>query len=237
MALGRVTPPQAIGATGGGGPRQEQRVRSLAVSTEVWVQLVGYLGSALVIASLAQKSILRLRFIGLGGSATFLVYSLLIAAYPIAIVNLIAGAIHAYYLRQLIARPEEVFSTLEVRPDAFYLQRFLEFHAADIARFQPEFRHQLGGNMKTVFILRDMVPAGLVVCRADGDAFKIVLDYAIPEYRDFKLGRYVFSRNSGIFESGARLWSPASTPDHATYLQRMGFRQTGEDRFELEVGA
>jgi hypothetical protein len=229
MALGRFTTLERTDGRGAGrGP-----VRSLAM----WVQLIGYLGSALVIASLAQKSILRLRFIGLGGSITFLVYSLLIAAYPIAIVNAVAAMIHVYYLRRLISKPESVFSTLEVRPDAFYLQRFLEFHAADIARFQPEFRHQLGDNMHPVFILRDMVPAGLVVWRADGDRIKIVLDYAIPEYRDFKLGGYVFSSKSGIFSTGARLWSPASTPAHAAYLQRMGFTRATEDRFELQVGA
>jgi hypothetical protein len=202
---------------------------------DLWVELIGYGGSALVIASLAQKSILRLRFIGLGGSALFFVYSLLIAAYPIAIVNVIAGGIHSYYLRKLISRPETVFATLEVLPDSRYLQRFLEFHAADIARFQPEFRHQLGDNMKPVFLLRDMVPAGLLVYRDDDDGIKIVLDYAIPAYRDFKLGRYVFTEKCGVFEPGTRVWSFATSPDHAKYLERMGFHETTKDRFELTL--
>jgi hypothetical protein len=200
---------------------------------DLWVELIGYGGSALVIASLAQKSILRLRVIGLAGSATFFVYSLLIEAYPIAIVNVIAGAIHSYYLRQLISRPEAVFATLEVLPDSRYLKRFLEFHATDIARYQPEFRHELGDNMRAVFLLRDMVPAGLLVYRDDDEGIKIVLDYAIPAYRDFKLGRYVFSAKCGVFEPGTRLWSLAASPDHAAYLARMGFRETTTDRFEL----
>ena len=204
---------------------------------EWWIEGIGYLGSALVIASLAQKSILRLRLIGLGGSTTFFAYSLLIEAYPIAVVNVIAGTIHVYYLRKLILRPEEVFSTLGVRPNSLYLQRFLEFHSDDIARFQPEFRHDLPDHMFTVLLLRDMVPAGLVVFRADGDQFKIVLDYAIPEYRDFKLGRYLFSEKSGVFAAGSMLWSPASTPEHAAYLQRMGFSRTADDRFEVTIGA
>jgi len=202
---------------------------------EWWIQAVGYFGSALVIASLAQKSILRLRFIGLAGSAAFLVYSVLIEAYPIAVVNVIAGTIHIYYLRKLISRPEEVFSALDVRPNSLYLQRFLEFHSDDIARFQPEFRHDLPEHMRAVLLLRDMVPAGLVVCREDGDAVKIVLDYAIPAYRDFKLGKFLFSSKSAVFEPGTLLWSPASTDAHASYLGRMGFRETADDRFELEV--
>jgi len=200
-----------------------------------WVQAIGYLGSAFVIASLAQKSILRLRFIGLAGSTTFFAYSLFIEAYPIAIVNIVAGVIHIYYLRLLIRTPEAVFDTLEVRADSQYLEAFLTFHQRDIARYQPEFRHELGDNMKIVFILRDMVPAGVLICREDGDAFKIVLDYAIPQYRDFKLGRYLFSEKSGVFSSGTRLWSFASTPEHAAYLQRMGFAAAGDDRYQLEL--
>ncbi len=80
-----------------------------------------------------------------------------------------------------------------------------------------------------------MVPAGLLVYRDDGGPLKVVLDYAIPEYRDFKLGRYVFSDKSGIFVPGTRLWSFATSPEHATYLEKMGFTETVDDRFELEL--
>lgn len=205
------------------------------MSGDFVVELVGYLGSALVIASLAQKSILRLRAIGLLGSISFLIYSLFIQAYPIAIVNVIAGSIHAYYLRQLVSRPEAIFSTLEVDRGSAYLQRFLEFHSGDIGRFQPEFRSELDERVSARFVLRDMIPAGLVVCRADGDAQKVVLDYAIPEYRDFKLGRYVFSGRSGFFSPGTTVWSPASNSEHAHYLEQMGFVEVSEDRFELVV--
>lgn len=201
----------------------------------LWVQLIGYLGSAFVILSLAQKSILRLRFIGLAGSATFFVYSILIEAYPIAVVNIVAGAIHIYYLRRLIRTPEAVFATLEVRLESRYLEAFLDFHATDITRYQPEFRHELSDNLTAVFILRDMVPAGLLIYRRDGEACKIVLDYAIPQYRDFRLGRFVFSRKSGVFEPGTDLWSFASSPDHAAYLERMGFAPGAEDRYHLTV--
>lgn len=201
----------------------------------LWVQLIGYLGSAFVILALAQRSILRLRFIGLAGSVTFFAYSLLIEAYPIAVVNVVAGGIHTYYLRRLIRTPEIVFATLEVGLDSRYLEAFLAFHGKDIARYQPEFRHELTENLTAVFILRDMVPAGLLIYRRDGEGCKIVLDYAIPQYRDFRLGRFVFSRKSGVFEPGTDLWSFASSADHAAYLERVGFTPGAEDRYHLTV--
>ena len=64
------------------------------------VEVVGYIGSGLVILSLLQKSILRLRTIGLVASLTFLIYSVSIEAYPIAVVNVVAASIHLYYLRK-----------------------------------------------------------------------------------------------------------------------------------------
>ena len=56
------------------------------------IEVIGYIGSGLVILSLLQKSILRLRTIGLVASLTFLVYSISIEAYPIAVVNVVAAA-------------------------------------------------------------------------------------------------------------------------------------------------
>ena len=198
------------------------------------VQLIGYLGSALVIASLAQKSILRLRLIGLGGSAVFFVYSILIEAYPVAVVNVIAAGLHLYYLVKITQRPQDVFSTLRVYPESRYLDRFLEFHAADIARFQPEFHYEPQEGQFAVFILRDMVPAGLLVCAGDeSDEVEVRLDYAIPQYRDFKLGRFVFSDASGVFDSGVPIWARATTPEHAQYLRRMGFEKTADERYSL----
>ena len=91
----------------------------------VAIEAVGYLASALIVLSITQKSILRLRLLGFAGGLTFLVYSLAIGAYPIAVVNVIAASIHAWYLRKLIRRKDEVFRVLHVLPESRYLLDFL----------------------------------------------------------------------------------------------------------------
>ncbi|NQV06152.1 YgjV family protein, partial [bacterium] len=50
-------------------------------------EILGYAASALVVLSLAMRSILRLRIIGLVGSVAFMVYGILIGSYPVAITN------------------------------------------------------------------------------------------------------------------------------------------------------
>lgn len=211
------------------------------MNTEVIVETVGYVASALIIVSITQKSILRLRLIGLAGGLTFLVYALIIGAYPIAAVNLVASAIHVWYLRKLISRKDEVFRILHVRPDSLYLAEFLDFYRGEIqGRYQPEFVYEPRPSSITAFVLRDMVPAGLLIGSVEPDgSFRVDLDFVIPQYRDFRIGHYVFSPDSALLAGIAptTVWAEASNSDHADYLRRIGFTQTGREggRFELHV--
>ena len=192
------------------------------------IEIVGYIGSALVILSLMQKSILRLRMIGFVASSTFLVYSIAITAYPIAVVNVVAASIHLYYLRKLLRRKSEVFTILRMRPESRYLAYFLDFYKDDIStRYQPDFVYEPGEDTLAVFLLRDMVPAGLLVGRTHGDSsFEILLDYVIPQYRDFKLAQWLYSEESGIFElTNCRCaWTRVTTPEQQEYFGKMGFQ-------------
>lgn len=189
-------------------------------------EVIGYVGSALIVVSLTRKSILKLRLFGLAGAAVFLVYSILIAAYPIAIVNVIIIAVHLFFLRELLSRKREYFRVLRVHKDSRYLAYFLEFHAAEIQRFQPDFSYQPGDDQIRAFILRDLVPAGIFIGRLGPDAsIEVLLDFVIPQYRDFKVGKFLYSPRSGVFADPRcdKAWSRPGTPAHTDYLRRMGY--------------
>jgi len=204
-----------------------------------WQEIVGYVASAAIIASLSMKSILRLRVIGLVGSVGFLVYGVLIDALPIVATNVVIISIHVYFLRKLLGR-NEVFEILRVKPGSLYLKRFLEFHADEIQRFQPGFEYSPRATILPIFILRDMVPAGLLIALPRGDnTVEIQLDYATPQYRDFKLGRFVYSEESEIFGHPICAWSEPWSELHTAYLSRMGFEPTereGHPALERPLG-
>ncbi|MEO1643805.1 MAG: hypothetical protein AAFR67_01365, partial [Chloroflexota bacterium] len=61
-------------------------------------EIVGYIASALVAVSLLMTSILRLRIINLIGAIVFVVYGVLIVAYPIVLTNAIIVCINVYQL-------------------------------------------------------------------------------------------------------------------------------------------
>ncbi len=206
-------------------------------------EIIGYVASALVVVSITQKSILRLRIIGLMGSATFLLYGLLINAFPIVLVNAAAALIHLYFLRRLVWHKAEVFSVLHVSAESRYLRYFLDFYNDDITtRYHPGFVYESSPDQFAAFILRDVVPAALFIGRNHDDgSVEVVVDYAIPQYRDFKMAPFLYSKDSGLFTDRGctHLWSVAGSEIQADYLSRVGFSPAPTDdmprRYALEL--
>jgi hypothetical protein len=201
------------------------------------LEIVGYVASVLVAISLMMSSILKLRVINLVGSLAFTVYGVLIHAYPVAVVNALIVLINIYYLRQMLGS-REFFKLLRVRPDSAYLRAFLDFHGADIGRFLPGFAHAPSQGQVTFFVLRDMVPAGLFIGEREGDgSLRVLLDYVIPQFRDFKTGRYVFRDQAPFFrEMGVReIVSSPGSRTHSDYLRRMGFAAGADGVYRLPV--
>jgi len=189
------------------------------------LEWLGYGASALVVISLMMSSIVKLRWYNLAGAALMSVYGLLIHAAPVALLNGFIVAIDIYYLAQVYFS-RDLFTILQPRPDSRYLERFLEFHREEISRVVPEFDGTVPENAMVFFVLRNMVPACLFVAEpAQEQTLVIRLDFVIPEYRDFKIGRFLFEEKRTFFPSCGftRLTATASNPVHARYLTRMGF--------------
>jgi GNAT superfamily N-acetyltransferase len=206
---------------------------------QLMYEVIGYAASALVAVSLMMSSILRLRLINLVGSAVFALYGVLIHAYPVAAMNGFIVLINLYYLYRM-RRSREFFRLLSVEPDSQYLRQFLSFYDREIRRFLPDFRYTPRPDDLTIFVLRDMVPAGLFIGRAEeGGRLCVTLDFVIPQYRDFKIGRYLFMEERDFFRSrGFReIESEPGNPQHAAYLRRMGFEPgaAADDRYRLPV--
>jgi hypothetical protein len=194
------------------------------------LEALGYLASALVAVSLMMRSIVRLRVINLVGAVCFAAYGALIGAYPVAVVNALIAGINVYFLFQM-TRAKEQFALAEVRPISDYLAQFLKFYAAEIKRFQPDFIHDPARAQHVFFILRDMVPAGLVIVepREAGSAW-ITLDFVTPAYRDFRVADFLFRQNVAAFRAHGieTLYSAPGNAPHEAYLRRMGFVTAGE---------
>ncbi len=195
-----------------------------------YIELIGYIASALIAISMMLSSILRLRLINLAGAAAFTVYGVLIGAIPVAILNGLIVLVNAHYLLRML-RAKEFFHLLSLRPDSDYLSYFLGFYAEDIRQMIPGFEQRAGENQLTLFILRDCTPAGVFIAAEEpGGVLRVVLDYAIPRYRDFKIGRFLFVEQADFFrQRGIReIVVAPRTADFGAYLIQVGFEPTGD---------
>jgi hypothetical protein len=191
-------------------------------------ELVGYLGSALVVTSLTMTSVVRLRLISLVGSATFFVYGLLIGSPPIIITNVAIAFINVWFLRKEFAGGSEHGIDLgvsHIRADSPFLHDFVIFHLEDIHEFQPDFAIPQGNDAVALLLTRDGLPAGLVMGRRAGTTLRIDLDYVLGLYRDSRLGHWLYGDGAEFFRADGytTLVSSASTDAHRKYVESVGF--------------
>lgn len=192
-----------------------------------WIEIIGYLASIIIMLAMLMSSIVRLRWINLLGSALFSIYGFAIDAIPVGIVNGFIVFINIYYLTKIYTK-KEYFKTLEIRRDNKYLLAFLDFHKRDIDKFFPNFEYKSGMNTFSFFILRNMAVSGIFLAREIApEVLYIGLDFAIPEYRDLKVGKYVYKQNIELFkDQGYKiLCTKSENKQFRKYLTKMGFSE------------
>ena len=189
-------------------------------------EIIGYLASLLVAISLMMSAIVKLRIINLLGSLTFTIYGVLIDAWPVALMNAFIVFVNIYYLVK-IYRDDQYFQLLRSTEESSYLDKFLEFYRDHIKTYQPEFSFEKSYNY-VVFVLSDMVPAGLVIGNLNDDGtLEMDLDFVIPSYRDFKIGRFLFEKNREELKQDGiqKIVTPIGNEDHNSYLEKVGFNR------------
>ena len=192
-----------------------------------WLQVVGWAGSALVVWSLLQTRILRLRLLNLAGSVVLTGFNIVIAVWPMVGLNLALAAINVVQLRRLLGdrHRDTAYTVIEVRPDDTFLRHVLDTHAADISRFTPGFAGPGPHDLAAVVLQGDRTIGVVVASDVGAGTAQVDLDYVVPEFRDFTPGEFVYRRSELFTRHGFhRVLAPAGMRDSQAYLERLGFR-------------
>lgn len=194
-----------------------------------WLSVIGWGGSALVVVSLLQTRILRLRVLNLIGCVVLIGFNTAIEVWPMVGMNAVLAVINGVHLwRLLLHRHDEAtYAVLEVGGSDAYLQHVLSMNAGDIARFHPDF--DLGRVSPYAFLVQHGErTVGVVLARDAGDRrAQIEIDYVLPEYRDFTPGEFVYRRSEVFTCHGFRQVIAAPGMRESTaYLNRLGFHRT-----------
>lgn len=204
---------------------------------QIILEIIGWIGSLLIVWSLMQARVLRFRWMNFIGAFIATAYNGIIGIWPFAFMNAAITVIDAYWLFKLYREQhdDQIFSVIPVDPDDAYLQHVLAVHAEDIAKHQPAFaahdstdggREAAAGTRATFLVTRGDEAVGVVVVRDQGEGVGLVeLDWVKPRFRDFAPGEFVYRSSSALGDAGftrLELENHAAL-DHA-YLERVGFR-------------
>lgn len=186
----------------------------------------GYLASLALIIALLVNNDLKFRWYNTAGNIFFIIYAIIISAYPVLVTNLILLIINIVYLVRVYSKKEE-FDLLEFKGEEKLVSKFLTFYQKDIHEYFPAFEPaDMKDNLNFV-VIRNLVIANIFSASVsqEGDAL-VVLNYTVPKYRDYKVGRFIFEKERDtLFAKGVKriVYKNAFNKQHGKFLKVMGF--------------
>ncbi len=201
----------------------------LEISLGEWI---GYTASLIVLVSLLMSSLKKLRWINLAGGLLFGFYGFfIINSIPTGMMNVGIVIIDAYYLIKMYTS-KDYFKLQPIEKDSEFLSAFLDFYQEDINKFVSLDKIYISGSDVKLYVLRNMTPAALFSGnKYSKDTLNIELDYAVPQYRDFKIGSFVFEENADYFRKLGykKFITFTDEPMHISYVKKMGFKEIDID--------
>ena len=184
---------------------------------QIW-EIIGYIGSLLVLISLLMSSVIKLRVINTIGSFIFCVYALAIHSIPTALMNGALVFINLYYLIKLL-RTKKSFTVVETTAEDASVLHFLSENQKDIEKYFPFY--QMDSQEKVFLTFHGLTLAGVFLARQDKDSLIIELEYSSPSYRDCSVGANVYRKLKDL--GYGRLIYKGNNAAHVSYVKKMGF--------------
>lgn len=204
------------------------------------LNFIGYILLAFIASGIAISRTLRYRWYFFFLSAGLAVYGFAILDFIIGAAGLTA-ALLCFALIQRMHNKKEYFRLFEVDRDSKYLLAFMEYYYKEINKFVPYFTYEPNEKSKTFVLLRNMAVIGVFITKMKNESTLMVkLDFVIPEFRDFRMGRHIYSKNLRYFHDlgYSRFENVSLNKEYDEYLLKMGFREdnsTGQRLFVKEI--
>lgn len=199
-----------------------------------WLDAIGWIGSVLLIWSLALANVLRFRLLNLLASLVLTGFNAAIEVWPMVAMNAAIVVINVAHLVRLLRTRDDgaAYEVVEVGPTEDYLRHLLRRFGADIEHHNPGFVWDGAAPGRLAFlVLRGSETVGLVLMREAGDGIaRVDLDYVTPRFRDLSVGKFVYRGGVRLAERGVRrLVATRRMRDADDYFPRVGFRRQGKD--------
>ena len=187
------------------------------------LEIIGYIGSFLVVISMLMSSIIKLRVINTVGSVISGIYAVICGALPLALMNLCLIVINVVNLVKLLGK-KMPYELVEGSTEDSLVKYFQNYYMGDMKTFFPDFDAADMRNNAVFVTCCQGTPIGLLLGKRDGDTLDLAVDYTTPAYRDCSAGKYLHEE---LPKNGVRTmrFAQALTNQHKEYLEKMGYEQ------------
>lgn len=198
------------------------------MTTRTIFEIIGYIGSALVLLSFLMSSVLKLRIINSAGSLASLIYGMLVHTYPTVIMNGALLIINIVFIIKMFrSNDERIYHVHTSGLDDNLLKYFLDAHREDIHTYFPTFAFPSETyNYVDMVCYKDTVIGVVIGTMQPDKTLDIYLDYTGPEYRDFSAGKQVYRKYRELGLS--KITFKGSPEKSIAYLTKMGFAKDGD---------
>ena len=203
------------------------------MDTNMIIELIGYLGSALVLVSMLMTSVVRLRIINLVGSVIFAIYALIIRSYPTALMNIALAGINIFYLVRIFTE-QKIYDAVKTDCGDAYFSYLLKRYHDDILSFFPDTSIEGTAADVAYLICCDSDPACLFLGKEKSPGeLEVLLDYATPVYRDASVGRFLYRRLAA--DGYVSLAFTGNVDSHIDFLKKVGYEDRGKEGHVLDL--
>ena len=140
---------------------------------DIFFEIIGYLGTGIVIISMLMTSLTKLRVINVAGAVLSTAYAIWTEAWPVVLLNCVLMSINVYKIIRALAAEVNYESVPAHRGDRI-VECFVTEHAKDIARTCPELL-SLPEEAEGALVMRGSGIAG-VVFTSDGGTATVYMD-------------------------------------------------------------
>jgi len=164
-----------------------------------WQEMIGYLAPVFIVLSMMQSNLKRVRVLMIAGCITFVIYGILVDAWPVVVANALIGIVTGFYLfkSQDVKKVFSLIRAKETYPEL--LKQFVENYRYDLIHWFPKVEDTLYSDRTIVlFFMHQLNPVGVFSYRKiEQGVVEILVDYVIPEYRDARTEQYLYGTNEG----------------------------------------
>ena len=185
---------------------------------KILFEVIGYCGTILVVLSMMMTSVVKLRIINICGSILSMTYAVITNTWPIVLMNAALIIINVIQLIRSFRRSLN-FNYRKVLTNDLSFKHFMDIYKFDIDKYFSKI--PISGKEEAYLVYIDTELVGILVGDKENDCFDVLIDYAIPKYRDMSIGKYVYPK---LKEHGINIIIQSSgVKKHNKYLVSMGF--------------